>query len=153
MHNSEFVTFFKSELFIPELKSDTKEKVLKELIQPLIRHNCIKSKGLVLETLLKRETLGSTGIGKGVAIPHCRTLAANEIHIVVGMSEHGIEYSAVDKKNVHIFFLIIAPPHEKANLYLPLLGKIVEMVRDLKIRRQFMKVKDFESFIHIIQEG
>jgi len=143
--------FFRHEFFLPELVSETKEEVLEELIQPLIDDGKIKSRSLVLETLNKRETLGSTGIGKGVAIPHCRTLAISGVQIVAGISKKGIHYDAIDKKKVHLFFLIIAPPQEDSNLYLPILGKIVEIMRNSRVRRSLMKVKDFSSFLDIIQ--
>lgn len=103
-----------------------------------------------MENLFKRETLGSTGIGKGVAIPHCRSLAVSEILIIVGISEEGVHYAAIDKKKVHLFFLIIAPPQEKSNLYLPILGKIVEIVRDSKKRRSLMKAENYTTFLKVI---
>ena len=96
MNTGEFVSYFKEDFFLPELQSKKKEAVLEELLQPLVNAKLIKSPKLVYETLLNRETLGSTGIGKQVAIPHCRTLAIPEICIVVGLSQKGIDYKAVD---------------------------------------------------------
>lgn len=139
--------------FLPDLGSETKEKVLEELLQPLVDDKRVKSKDLVLEILNKRETLGSTGIGKGVAIPHCRTLAASDVNVVIGISAKGVRYDAVDGKKVHLFFLIVAPPHEESNSYLPILGKIVEMVRDKKVRKALVKMRDFQSFLDVIEKG
>ncbi len=153
MNSTELADLFRKGFFIPDLVSDSKAKVLEEMVQVLVDAGKVKSKSLVLETLKKRETLGSTGIGKGVAIPHSRTLAVSRIHIVVGISRKGINYDAVDKKKVHLFFLILAPPQEDVNRYLPVLGKIVELMRDSKIRRSLMKSKDFSSFLNVIQGG
>ena len=153
MNSTELSGLFKEEFFLPDLIPSSKEEILEELVQPLVDAGRIKSKDLVLETLIKRETLGSTSIGKEVAIPHCRTLAASSVHIVAGISRKGVNFKAIDKKKVHLFFLIIAPPYEKSNLYLPILGKIVEMVHDAKIRKMLLKAKDFRSFIEIIQGG
>lgn len=153
MNISELISFYRKDFFIPELKSTNKENVLEELVQPLYISKMVKSKGLVLETLRKRETLGSTGIGKGVAIPHCRTLAVSQVYLVIGLSMKGIDYKAVDKKKVHLFNLILAPPHDEANNYLRILGKICELVRDNKIRRQLLKVKDYASFISVIESN
>lgn len=143
--------FFRKELFIPTLKSEKKEKVLKELIKPLVQLDLIKNEEILYQTLVKRETLGSTGIGKGVAIPHCRTLTVSDINIVFGLSKKGIPFNAIDNKNVHIFFLIVAPPQDKNNQYLPLLGKIVEIVRDSKLYKSLRKTENYDSLIKIMK--
>jgi PTS system nitrogen regulatory IIA component len=149
MNTQKLINFFKEDLFMPKLKSHSKDAVLAELIEPLVENGYVKNRDILLETLKKRETLGSTGIGKGVAIPHCRTLAVSSIFIVIGLSREGIEYQAMDKKKVHLFFMIVAPPQEETNLYLPVLGKIVEVVRDSKFRRKLLKIKDYASLIEI----
>jgi len=143
--------FFREELFIPSLKSKTKKNVIKELIHPLIKLNVIKNESILYQTLIKRETLGSTGIGKGVAVPHCRTLTVSDIYIVYGLSKKGIPFDAIDNKDVHIFFLIVAPPQDKNNRYLPLLGKIVEIVKDSKMHKALSKIEDYNSLIEIIK--
>lgn len=153
MNNLEFIGFLKEKLFLPDLTSRTKKEVLKELIEPLVKSGHLMNRNLILDTLLNRETLGSTGIGKGVAIPHCRTLTVTETAIIVGFSKKGLSYDSIDKKKVQLFFLIIAPPNDESNLYLPILGKIVEMVRDTKMRNAMLKAEDFESFSTVIKKG
>ena len=153
MQAYELIEFFDEDLFMPDIQATTKEGVLEELIQPLVKNHCITSRGVVLEILKKRETLGSTGLGKGIAIPHCRTLAVTCLHIVGGISQKGIAFQAVDKKKVYLFFLIVSPPQDTSNAYLPVLGKIVEIVRDTKTRKALLKVRDYESFINVIQGG
>ena len=153
MASFNLINFFQEEFFLPQLVSQTKEELLEELVQVLYDKKKVKSKSLILETLLKRETLGSTGIGKRVAVPHCRTLVVSEVTIMVGISPLGIPYDSIDKKDVKLFFLIVAPPQEESNFYLPILGKIVELLRDSRIRKSLMKVKDFSSFLNIIQRG
>ncbi|HEX9934879.1 MAG TPA: PTS sugar transporter subunit IIA [bacterium] len=151
MNRSDLAHLFRPTYFLPNLKAKDKEKTMEELVQPLLDAGVVKSKRLVLDTLSKRETLGSTGIGKGVAIPHCRTLAVSDIHVAAGVSKVGVDFNAVDGKKVFLFFLIVAPPHDSSNLYLPVLGKIVEMVRDTKIRKVLTKAESFEDFIQIIR--
>lgn len=153
MRCTKLAEFFKEEFFIPSLSSKKRSDVLLELIQPLLEHGIVRSQSLVLEILEKRETLGSTGIGKGVAIPHCRTLAVSDIHVVVGISKMGIPYHAIDKKDVHIFFLILAPPQDDSNCYLPVLGKLVEIVREPKRRKALLKSEIFSDFIGVILGG
>jgi PTS system nitrogen regulatory IIA component len=151
MKITELNKYLVKELFLPNLIADSKLGVMDELVQPLVDYGLVKSKGLMLDTLGKRETLGSTGIGKGVAVPHCRTLAVSDVHIVVGISKRGVDFDASDKKKVNLFFLIVAPPLDGHNLYLPILGKVVEMVRDAKLRQAMINADNFTSFIKIFQ--
>ena len=153
MTPEELVQHFREEYFLPDLQSGTKDAVLGELVEPLLHKRVIKGKSIIIETLNQRETLGSTGIGKGVAIPHCRTLAVSKIRIVIGISKAGIPYGSIDGKKVHLFFLIVAPHQDKENLYLPILGKVVESIRNTKIRRALMKVDDFADFVDILKKG
>src|SRR5256886_7796101 len=74
--------------------------------------------------LKRREPLGWRGIGKNIAIPHCRARAVNRLRVAFGRKLDGIDFNAIDGKPVHYFFLIVAPPLEVSNQYLPVLGKI-----------------------------
>jgi mannitol/fructose-specific phosphotransferase system IIA component (Ntr-type) len=132
------------------LRSRTKKHVLSELVSLLPVEAA--SKNVILEILRGREELGSTGIGKGVAIPHCRSAVLPDLMLVFGRSKRGIDFDSVDGKPVHMFFLIASPPIEVFNLYHPVLGKIVEVVRDKKTREQLMEVEDSAAFIKLIEE-
>jgi mannitol/fructose-specific phosphotransferase system IIA component (Ntr-type) len=113
--------FFEDDLFIPELKGTTKTEALKEMVEKLTAAARIKD-GEILERMLhQREQLGSTGIGRGVAVPHGRSLAIERLTVVFGRSAAGIDYDAMDGKPVHLVFLTVAPPQERSNLYLPVL--------------------------------
>jgi len=151
MKTVELSKYLKPELFLPELKAGSKAAVMEALVQPLVDRGLVKGKSLVLETLSKRETLGSTGIGRGVAVPHCRTMAVSDVCIVVGISRDGVDFAASDKKPVNLFFLIVAPPVEGNALYLPILGKIVETVRDSKLRQAMINARDFAAFNKVFQ--
>ncbi len=132
-----------------ELKSTKKEEVLKDLVY------MIKSKTdaeLIYSTLLKREELGSTGIGKGIAIPHCRSLAVTKLEIAIGRTIKPINFNAIDKKPVSLFFLIIAPPQDPGNQYLITLGKIVQISRELTKNNLITKPQTPDEFISLINE-
>ena len=60
--------------------------------------------------LKRRENLGSTGIGRGIAIPHARSLVVNRLRVAFGRKEEGIDYKAIDDKPAQFFFMIVAPP-------------------------------------------
>lgn len=144
--------FFEDDLFIPELKGATKAEALKEMVEKLTAAARIKD-GEILERMLhQREQLGSTGIGRGVAVPHGRSLAIERLTVVFGRSEAGIDYDAMDGKPVHLVFLTVAPPQERSNLYLPVLGKIVEMVKSARVRKQLLTAASFAEISGIISE-
>jgi len=136
---------FESALFIPNLRATDRLQALEEMVECLYENGRVRDKGLVLEMLRRREILGSTGIGKGIAIPHGRTLAAPELSILFARSIEGIDFDALDNKPVHLFFIIVAPPHDRSNIYLPVLGKIVEKVKESRIRRKLMKSEDSDE--------
>ncbi|MGB9720207.1 MAG: PTS sugar transporter subunit IIA [bacterium] len=132
-----------------ELKSTKKEEVLKDLVY------MIKSKTdaeLIYSTLLKREELGSTGIGKGIAIPHCRSLAVSKLEIAVGRTVKPINFNAIDKKPVSLFFLIIAPPQDPGNQYLITLGRVVQISKEMTKGSLMNKPTTPDEFIALINE-
>ncbi len=146
MNISDLLSFLSEERFIPELKAKTKSEALEELTDILVEANLIRNKDLILEMLHRRESVGSTGIGHGIAIPHGRTTAAPELIIVFGRSSSGIAWEAIDGKPVHLIFLVIAPPHEEDNQYLPMLGKLVEFLHDENNRNKLLEIKTFQEF-------
>jgi len=150
MNKSELNRFFKENLFIPELNARNKTNAIAELLDLFVKEKYIRNRDIVLEMLHQRETLGSTGIGKGVAIPHGRTTAASEVIIAFGKSEKGVDFDAIDNKPVHLFFMVIAPPNDEGNVYLPILGSLVTILNDKNNRDKLQKVTAFPQFISII---
>ncbi|RKX71144.1 hypothetical protein DRP53_02680 [candidate division WOR-3 bacterium] len=141
-----------SSLLVPErvnlsLRSKKKESVIKELVG-MIKSG--KDADVIISTLIKREQLGSTGIGKGIAIPHCRSLLVNRLEIAVGRSAGGIEFDAIDKKPVYLVFLVIAPPQDPGNQYLLTLGRIVQLSKELVKKKLFMEPQSPKDFIKLI---
>jgi len=124
--------------------------VLGELLDLFINEKIVRNRKIVLEMLHQRETLGSTGIGKGVAIPHGRTTAALNVVIAFGKSVKGIDFNAIDKQPVHLFFMIIAPPNDEENKYLPALGSLVTIIKSEKNRERLLKVSNYSELIPII---
>jgi mannitol/fructose-specific phosphotransferase system IIA component (Ntr-type) len=145
--------FFEEDLFIPALASTEKNAVLRELADALVRSQRIREGEILFQMLEQREKLGSTGIGRGVAVPHGRSLAMTRLAVVFGRSEAGVEFDALDGKPVHLFFLTVAPPQDRSNLYLPVLGKIVETVKSARNRRRLLSAKDFDEVSEILEEA
>ena len=153
MDNEDLITYFDEQLFLADLKAATKEELLEEIVDQFVNVKYLKNSDIVLEMLRQREVLGSTGIGKGVAIPHGRTTSASDIMIAFGKSKTGIDYNSIDKKPVHLVFMIIAPPQDENNRYLPILGKMVEILNKSKNRNKLMATETFEEFIDVITKG
>jgi len=131
-----------------DLKSKRKPEVLRELVL-MIRSGDTAEQ--LLQTLQKREELGSTGIGKGIAIPHGRSLLLDKLEIAVGRSTKGVEFDAMDKKPVHLFFLVMAPPQDPGNQYLITLGRIALVCQELTKRRQLFDPQTPEEFIELVR--
>lgn len=131
------------------LKPGKKNKVIEDLVYSMKKGGDAE---LILSTLLKREELGSTGIGKGIAIPHCRSLAVDKLEIAVGRTIKPISFNAIDKKPVSLIFLIIAPPQDPGNQYLITLGKIVQIAKELTKKRLINKPQTPEEFISLIDQ-
>ncbi|HPI72770.1 MAG TPA: PTS sugar transporter subunit IIA [bacterium] len=150
MNQSELSRYFSEHLFIPQLKAKNKEQAISELLDLFVKEKYIRNREIVLEMLHQREKLGSTGIGKGVAIPHGRTTAASHVLIAFGKSDAGINFDAIDGKPVHLFFMVIAPPNDEGNTYLPILGALVTLLNEKNNRDMLAKVKSFAEFLPII---
>jgi len=153
MTNEELVNYFDEQLFIPNLNAKTKNELFEEIIDQFVKIKYFKNKNIILEMLHQRERLGSTGIGKKVAIPHGRSTSASDILIAFGKSVEGIDYDAIDGKPVQLIFMIIAPPQDENNMYLPILGKMVEILNKTKNRNNLLKAETFDEFIEIISKG
>jgi mannitol/fructose-specific phosphotransferase system IIA component (Ntr-type) len=148
MKQSELQSYFTPELFIPELKASTKDGVLKEMAAWLESQKRVFRTALVYDLLHKREGLGSTGIGGGIAIPHCRTIAVQKLTVLCALKHDGVDFGAPDKKPVKIFFMVVAPPQDVT--YLVFLGKLVEVVNDKQLKRALFEVTTFEEFITLV---
>jgi mannitol/fructose-specific phosphotransferase system IIA component (Ntr-type) len=132
------------------LQSTTKDAVLKELVGLLKLDE--KSDALLVKMLKRRETLGSTGIGQSIAIPHCRSLVVDHLRVAFGRKVEGVDFGAIDGKAVHYFFLIVAPPLEVSNQYLPVLGKIAQFAKEADIPERLATLKTPQEFLKLLEE-
>jgi len=112
-----------------DLQASEKQDILKELVDVLAGVKDIGDKKLILKALLERESLGSTGIGQGIAIPHGKTDKVSELISVLAISKKGVNFEALDGEPVYIFFLLVAPK-DAAGPHLKALAQISRMLRD-----------------------
>ena len=141
---------FTAEAVKIDIESETKDAVLGELVTLLGLDD--KSEATLIKTLKRRENLGSTGIGKGIAIPHCRSLVVNRLRLAYGRKTAGMDFNAIDGAPVHNFFLIVAPPLEVSNQYLPVLGKIAQFAKDPDVPKQLLQLDSPQAFLDLLDE-
>jgi mannitol/fructose-specific phosphotransferase system IIA component (Ntr-type) len=142
--------FFSEDAIKLELEGNTKDEILKELIALLGLDD--KSEGMLFKMLKRRENLGSTGIGRGIAIPHCRSLVVSKLRVAFGRKTVGVDFKAIDDKPVYFFFLIVAPPLEVSNQYLPVLGKIAQFSKEADVPDRLLKLKEPREFMQLLEE-
>jgi len=136
-----------------DLKSRQKEDMLAELVDLLIDAGGVKrtEKNDILVKLRERETLGSTGIGKGVGIPHAKCPKVKKMIAAFGVSKNGLDFKSLDGCPSYIFFLLIAPgdvpgPHLKA------LAKISRLLDDKFVRDRLRAAKNSQEILKVIKE-
>ncbi|MFQ5678648.1 MAG: PTS sugar transporter subunit IIA [Gemmatimonadota bacterium] len=140
--------FFAPDTIKLEIEAETKDDALRELVHLFGLDE--KSEGILFKMLKRRENLGSTGIGRGIAIPHCRSLVVNRLRVAFGRKETGLDYKAIDGKPVKYLFLIVAPPLEVSNQYLPVLGKIAQFSKEASVSKQLASVQDPAGFLALL---
>ena len=143
------------EFFTPDairypLASATKDETLSEMVGLLRTDE--KSADTLLRMLKRRESLGSTGVGRGVAVPHCRSLVVSRLRLAYGYSPAGIPYDSADNQPVHHVFLIVAPPTEISNQYLPTLGKIATLAKEPGVLELLARVHGAEEFLQVLAD-
>jgi PTS system nitrogen regulatory IIA component len=151
MELKEFLSFLDQKLFIKELESTTKDEVLAEVAQCLENNDRVFKADIIVDLLKKREQLGTTAIGKGIAIPHCRSIATEKMTVVVGIASGGVDFDAPDQVPVKLLFVIIAPPQDVT--YLPFLGRLVELIRDDAVRKRLLRIKSLKGLKTVITEA
>jgi mannitol/fructose-specific phosphotransferase system IIA component (Ntr-type) len=142
--------FFSEDVVKLNLESDNKDDILKEMIGLLGVDE--KSESILYKMLKRRENLGSTGIGKGIAIPHCRSLVVNRLRVAFGRKPSGLDYRAIDEQPVQNIFLIVAPPLEVSNQYLPVLGKIAQFSKEIDVPGRLETISSPAEFLALLEE-
>jgi mannitol/fructose-specific phosphotransferase system IIA component (Ntr-type) len=153
MKGEELLRLFDPKLCIFELQSHTKDDALREIVSRVVPDDKSSTRVTILEMLRNREALGSTAVGKGVAFPHGRSLAVSKLMAVFARSTRGIDFDSTDSEPTYLFFVLLAPPQDRANQYLPALGRIIETVQDDLLRDRLLKVTTFEEFAAVMKEG
>ena len=152
MTNEELVNYFDDQLFLPDLKAKTKDELFEEIIDQFVKIKYFKNKNIILEMLHQRERLGSTGIGKKVAIPHGRSTSASDILIAFGKSVEGIDYDAIDGAPVDLLFALLVPDNSTEE-HLEILSLLAEMFRNQRFREQLRNADESQTAFSMLVHG
>ncbi len=144
--------FVCSKCILPDFQADSKENALHLLAEHAARiHSGIDSKE-IFNILQERESLGSTGIGHGLAIPHGKIPGLDRMLIIVARSRKGIPFNAVDNQDVHIIFLLIAPG-DAATTYLKVLARVSRLLKRPGIYDALLQAESAEAIARIIEKA
>ena len=145
--------FLNERAIICDLKAQTKEGVIRELVGVLVAAGAVKDKDveLILDILKNREALGSTGIGQGVAIPHGKTNAIPQLVGAFGVSKSGVDFSSLDGTPAHLFFLLMAP-EDSAGPHLKALARISRLLKDRYFRDSLKQARDEKTMLKILAD-
>jgi len=142
---------FNQQLIISNLKAHDKKGALEELSQIITEQNPSLNKRAVLQVLLERERLGSTGIGDGIALPHGKLAELSNLLISFGRSVDGLDFDSIDEQPAYLFFLLLAPENS-AGMHLTALAKISRMLKDGNFRQRLMGAKSREEIYKVIMD-
>lgn len=137
-----------------ELSADDKQGAISELVESLVAAGAIhqgEQEGIV-KAIMKREELGSTGIGRGVAVPHTKHGSVDRLIGTVGVSSHGIDFNSLDGEKVQLFFILISPPDRPGD-HLRALENISRQLRDDSFCRFLKQAKAAEDIQTLLEEA
>ncbi len=134
---------------IPDLKARDKKRAIEELTEAIVKGNPSLDKDSLVRVLLERESLGSTAIGDGVAIPHGKYPGISTPIISFGRSRKGLDFESMDGQPVFLFFLLVAP-EDSASIHLKALARIAKMLKDSNFRKVLIEATTKKELYKII---
>ena len=144
--------YLRPELINSDLKAQNKEEVLTELADQIAGHFPGMKTGDVLQVLLDRERLGSTGIGNGIGIPHGKLKGLETLLLGFGISRKGVDFESMDNRPTCLFFLLITPENSTGP-HLKLLARISKILKSDVFKEQLMNASDRDEIYNIIKEA
>ncbi len=132
--------FCEEDLMTFDLEGTTKEEVITKLVDLAAESSMVRDRDQLLSAVLEREKLVTTGVGYGVAFPHAKTRALKGLVIVFGRSDVGVDFGAMDKKPVHLFYLIAAP-EDAIGAHLNVMARLSFIMKSEKNRERLMRAK------------
>lgn len=149
-----FADFISNNAIRADLTSVDKESVIGELVQSLLDAGEVAAdeKDDIIAAILRREELGSTGIGRGVAVPHTKHPSVQKLVGTVGVSSDGVDFDSLDGERVQLFFLLVSPPDRPGD-HLRALENISRQLRDDTFCRFLKQSKTTEDIVQLLEEA
>ena len=149
-----FADFVSRKAIRAELAATTKEEAIREMVQAMLEASDVEAdqSESIVKAILKREELGSTGIGRGVAVPHTKHPSVTHLVGTVAVSREGVDFAALDGEGVHLFFLLISPPDRPGD-HLRALENISRQLRDDTFCRFLKQAKTSEDIQQLLDEA
>ncbi len=141
--------FIDDKLISFDLKGETKEEIIKELVELAGNSDLVKNNQELLKSVIDREKLVTTGVGYNVAFPHAKTKSVRGVVIAFGRKTEGVDFEAMDRKPVNLFFLIAAP-EDAIGAHLNVMAKLSFLMKNEKNRQKLLKAKYKEDLIEIL---
>ena len=135
-----------------DLKADTKDGILEEMLSLLEQSGNVTNRELVMNALKEREASMSTGIGKGIAIPHTKTNGVKETCVAIGIKRNGMDYESLDGNPTHIFVMLVAPI-DGANPLMRAMSAFTGALMREEVRNALLNAKTPEEVIEILKES
>ena len=149
-----FSDFISKKAISPKLGATDKEGVIREMTQALLDAGEIASDQFdgIVEKVLDREELGSTGIGRGVAVPHTKHPSVEKLCGAVAVSENGVDFASLDGDPVHLLFLLVSPPDRPGD-HLRALENVSRRLRDDSFCRFLKQSKSSDDIWQLLEEA
>ena len=149
-----FVDFVSRDAIRADLTADDKESVIREMVQALLDAGKVAAGEVesVVKAILKREELGSTGIGRGVAVPHTKHPSVERLIGTVAVSAEGVDFNSLDGEKVNLFFLLISPPDRPGD-HLRALENVSRQLRDDTFCKFLKQAKNPEEIVQLLDEA
>jgi len=147
----QIMDFLSKKAIITDIKSTKKEDVIKELVDVLVNAGEVEKRhrNKLVDALMTRESLGSTAIGQGIAIPHAKSDSLEKLVAAFGLSKKGLDFDSLDGEPAYIFFLLLAP-QDSAGPHLKALARISRLLKDKYFRDSLRACTDDKAVIKII---
>jgi fructose-specific phosphotransferase system IIA component len=133
------------------LDGTSRDACIRELIDILADTEAIQNVDSIFEAVLEREKIMTTGVGNGIAIPHCKHVDSPEFAVCLGIQPKGVDFQSIDKKDVNIIFLLVGPENNPG-LHIKLLSRISRLMSNEELRQQLLECKSNKDAFDLIQD-
>ena len=149
-----FSDFVSTKAIKADMSSTDKDSAIGELVDSLLAAGDIKADDRedIIKAIMKREELGSTGIGRGIAVPHTKHASVDKLVGTVGVSYDGVEFDSLDGEKVHLFFLLVSPPDRPGD-HLRALENISRQLRDDSFCRYLKNSRSTDDIMQLLEEA